>query len=91
MAGNYTCKPYNSWGTSGTSGEIRVVVEKEKEEAEEEEPGILIPGLPRLTGAWVEHLEVEVGQEVRLECCAEGDPAPEVLSSRRNFCLTLRY
>ena len=35
MAGNYTCKPYNSWGSSGTSTVIRVVVE-EQEETEEE-------------------------------------------------------
>ena len=34
MAGNYTCKPYNSWGSSGTSTVIRVVVE-EQEETEE--------------------------------------------------------
>ena len=80
MAGNYTCKPYNSWGSAGTSGVIRVVV-KEQEEGEEVDEGedLLLPGLPRLVGAWVHQLEVEVGQEVRLECRAEGEPAPEVL------------
>ena len=80
MAGNYTCKPYNSWGSAGTSGVIRVVVE-EQEEGEEVDEGedLLLPGLPRLVGAWVHQLEVEVGQEVRLECRAEGEPAPEVL------------
>ena len=77
MAGNYTCKPYNSWGTAGTSSVIRVVVEEEQEEEEEEDP--LVPGLPRLLGDWVDQLEVEVGQEVRLECRAEGNPDPEVL------------
>ena len=83
MAGNYTCKPYNSWGTAGTSGVIGVVVEKEEEEAEEEEEeDPLVAGLPRLIGAWVDHLEVEVGQEVRLECRAEGEPAPEVFSPK---------
>ena len=84
MLGNYTCKPYNSWGTAGTSGVIGVVVEKEEEETEEaeeeEEEDPLVAGLPRLIGAWVDHLEVEVGQEVRLECRAEGEPAPEVFS-----------
>lgn len=80
MAGNYTCKPYNSWGTAGTSGVIRVVVEEEAEaEEDDEEEDPLVPGLPRLVGAWVHQLEVEVGQEVRLECRAEGEPAPEVL------------
>ena len=80
MAGNYTCKPYNSWGTAGTSSVIRVVVEDDQEEeAEEEEEDALVPGLPRLLGAWVDQLEVEVGQEVRLECRAEGNPDPEVL------------
>ena len=80
MAGNYTCKPYNSWGTAGTSGLIRVVVEEQDEGKEEvvEEEDPLLPGLPRLVGAWVHQLEVEVGQEVRLECRAEGEPAPEV-------------
>ena len=81
MAGNYTCKPYNSWGSSGTSTVIRVVVEEqeetEKEEVEEEEVPV-VPGLPRLVGAWVDVLEVEVGQHVRLECQAEGEPQPEV-------------
>ena len=81
MAGNYTCKPYNSWGTAGTSGVIRVVVEEQEEGEDEvvEEEDPLLPGLPRLVGAWVHQLEVEVGQEVRLECRAEGEPAPEVL------------
>ena len=83
MAGNYTCKPYNSWGTAGTSSVIRVVVEEEDEgeeaEEDEEEEDALVPGLPRLLGPWVDQLEVEVGQEVRLECRAEGDPDPEVL------------
>ena len=64
MAGNYTCKPYNSWGSSGTSTVIRVVVEEqedtEEEEADEEEIPV-VPGLPRLVGAWVDVLEVEVG------------------------------
>ena len=80
MAGNYTCKPYNSWGSAGTSGVIRVVVEAQ-EEGEEVEEGedLLLPGLPRLVGAWVDQLEVNIGQEVRLECRAEGEPAPEVL------------
>ena len=100
MAGNYTCKPYNSWGSSGTSTLIRVVVE-EQEETEEEvdeeevdkeevdkeevdkeevdkEEAPVVPGLPRLVGAWVDVLEVEVGQHVRLECQAEGEPQPEV-------------
>ena len=79
MAGNYTCKPYNSWGSAGTSGVIRVVVE-EQEEGEEVDEGedLLLPGLPRLVGAWGHQLQVEVGQEVRLECRAEGEPAPEV-------------
>ena len=81
MAGNYTCKPYNSWGTAGLSGVIRVVVEEHQEEEDEEEEDPLVPGLPRLLGAWVDQLEVEVGQEVRLECRAQGDPAPEVLFS----------
>ena len=80
MAGNYTCKPYNSWGSSGTSTVIRVVVEEqeetEEEEVEQEYP--VVPGLPRLVGAWVDVLEVEVGQQVRLECQAEGEPHPEV-------------
>ena len=75
MAGNYTCKPYNSWGSSGTSTVIRVVVE---EEEETEEVDLVVPGLPRLVGAWVDVLEVEVGQHVRLECQAEGEPHPEV-------------
>ena len=45
MAGNYTCKPYNSWGSSGTSTVIRVVVE-EQEETEEDvdkEPSLTSP------------------------------------------------
>ena len=75
MAGNYTCKPYNSWGSSGTSTVIRVVVDKE--EVDEEEVPV-VPGLPRLVGAWVDVLEVEVGQHVRLQCQAEGEPQPEV-------------
>ena len=80
MAGNYTCKPYNSWGSSGTSTVIRVVVEEqdETEEEVEEEEVPVVPGLPRLVGAWVDVLEVEVGQHVRLECQAEGEPQPEV-------------
>ena len=91
MAGNYTCKPYNSWGTAGTSGVIRVVVEEQQEEEEEneEEEDALVPGLPRLLGAWVDQLEVEVGQEVRLECRAQGEPAPEVLFSLVTLCLIL--
>ena len=79
MAGNYTCKPYNSWGTAGTSGVIRVAVEEAETEEDDEEEKALVPGLPSLVGAWVHQLEVEVGQEVRLECRAEGDPDPEVL------------
>ena len=80
MAGNYTCKPYNSWGSSGTSTVIRVVVEEQEETEEEEveEEDLVVPGLPRLVGAWVDVLEVEVGQQVRLECQAEGEPQPEV-------------
>ena len=81
MAGNYTCKPYNSWGSSGTSTVIRVVVEEQEETEEEEvdeEEVPVVPGLPRLVGAWVDVLEVEVGQQVRLECQAEGEPHPEV-------------
>ena len=81
MAGNYTCKPYNSWGSSGTSTVIRVVVEEQEETEEEEvdeEEVPVVPGLPRLVGAWVDVLEVEVGQHVRLECQAEGEPQPEV-------------
>ena len=82
MAGNYTCKPYNSWGSAGSSDVIRVVVEEEVEEGDDAEDP-LVPGLPRLGGAWVEQLEVEVGQEVRLECRADGEPAPEVLFSEK--------
>ena len=80
MAGNYTCKPYNSWGSSGTSTLIRVVVEEQEETEEEvdEEEVPVVPGLPRLVGAWVDVLEVEVGQHVRLQCQAEGEPHPEV-------------
>ena len=85
MAGNYTCKPYNSWGTAGPSGVIRVVVQEEQQLQEEKEDELeedrLVPGLPRLHGAWVDQLEVEVGQEVRLECRAEGEPAPEVIDA----------
>ena len=83
MAGNYTCKPYNSWGSAGSSDVIRVVVEEEVEEGDDAEDP-LVPGLPRLGGAWVEQLEVEVGQEVRLECRADGEPAPEVLFLKRD-------
>ena len=78
MAGNYTCKPYNSWGSAGTSGVIRVVVEEQEEAEEVEEEDLVVPGLPRLVGAWVDVLEVEVGQQVRLQCQAEGEPQPEV-------------
>ena len=35
-------------------------------------------GWVRLVGAWVDVLEVEVGQHVRLQCEAEGEPQPEV-------------
>ena len=80
MAGNYTCKPYNSWGSSGNSTVIRVVVEEQEETEEkvDEEEVPVVPGLPRLVGAWVDVLEVEVGQHVRLQCQAEGEPQPEV-------------
>ena len=78
VAGNYTCRPYNAWGSAGASGVVQVVVRVEGWVGEVEVEEVRM-GTPRLVGEWVEEREVELGERVVLECAGEGEPHPEVV------------
>ena len=76
----YNPRPFNSWGSSGESQQINVTVHTREWEGEQySSPSHSIQATPTLLGDWVEVLQVDLGQEVRLECRAEGTPQPEVI------------
>ncbi|XP_012542170.2 titin isoform X3 [Monomorium pharaonis] len=64
--GSYTCKATNQWGQLSTSGFLSV----KPAQISAKEPYFVIP---------LSNVMVRVGQRVKLECEANGDPIPELI------------
>ncbi|XP_041036603.1 protein turtle homolog A-like, partial [Carcharodon carcharias] len=68
--GEYTCTPYNSYGTLGQSSPTHVILK---------DP-------PRFVNRPAKRYEQEVGRELRISCSTTGDPEPVVTWNKAGGC-----